>query len=769
MDQKTSLLINRQVPEFVRDEYPLFLSFLEAYYEFLENKQGTKNNDLTTKLKSLKDITDVDVSIDEFETQFLNTFASLMPVDAEVDKSFLLKNILPLYQSKGSENSFKFLFRLLFSKEPELKYPKDNILRLSTGNWKTENTLKVSTTDISSYYVGDGVKTEYRLISPESSADLEIYVNNVLVTTGFKVLKEYQLLVFNSPVALNSTISVFYTTVDRNLFANRQITGVTTGSTVVTEKVFSSIINNENIFEIYVDAKTLVGEFQIGESVTTNVFIGDDLVNVRMKTLSKIDNITVTNSGSDYNVGDPVIILSSGAERQPIAFVTSVFTSSFDDVNIVKTGAGFQVGSNVTIEGFVAPFVDIEVNSVFLNSSNTSNTFRVFSDIVSDINPANTAINAASYGLSGVLSGNINTVISHCFSNTTFANIGEIIGIQVNAVDASFNFVPLLEAEPAKVLVTNTGSTLSNTVLFIDDYGSLGKTSINDPGENYAVGDELIFTNQPGYFGVGATAEVREVGANGEILVVKFVPSKITGLANTFSSNVNVIGTGTFFETELRVGDQIWINDEDRTVVQIISNTSINVNSTFSTSANGQKIRLYGKTLVGGANYEQDHLPSVTVSSVSGNGANISVVCIMGSGEEFAAVLGNNKPGGIETISIIDAGKALLSLPDVDLTQAGDGLATAEVSLVPSFEVLDGKWIGSTGLLSDRNMKIQGLDYYIDYSYVLASTVEFKRYKNIFKQLLHPGGTKGYAELNSLDEISATQVTVLSELLQEPV
>ena len=45
-EQKVSLLINRQVPEFVRDEYPTFIRFLEAYYEFLENKQTGKNNDL---------------------------------------------------------------------------------------------------------------------------------------------------------------------------------------------------------------------------------------------------------------------------------------------------------------------------------------------------------------------------------------------------------------------------------------------------------------------------------------------------------------------------------------------------------------------------------------------------------------------------------------------------------------------------------------------------------------------------------------------------
>ena len=40
-DLKTSLLINRQVPEFIREDHPLFISFLEAYYEFLETEQGT--------------------------------------------------------------------------------------------------------------------------------------------------------------------------------------------------------------------------------------------------------------------------------------------------------------------------------------------------------------------------------------------------------------------------------------------------------------------------------------------------------------------------------------------------------------------------------------------------------------------------------------------------------------------------------------------------------------------------------------------------------
>ena len=66
---RTSVLINRQLPEFVRNEYPLFQSFLEAYYEFLEQKQGTQKNDLTNAAKALRNVSDVDESINDFENE----------------------------------------------------------------------------------------------------------------------------------------------------------------------------------------------------------------------------------------------------------------------------------------------------------------------------------------------------------------------------------------------------------------------------------------------------------------------------------------------------------------------------------------------------------------------------------------------------------------------------------------------------------------------------------------------------------------------------
>ena len=769
MDQKTSILINRQVPEYVREEYPLFLTFLEAYYEFLESKQGSQKNDLTTQLKSLRDISDVDVSIDEFETQFLNSFASLIPVDAQVDKAFLLKNILPLYQSKGSENSFKLIFRMLFGEETEVVYPRDNILRASDGKWKIDTTIKVSTNDISSFYTGNGTTTEFNLLTNEPSEDIQVYVGGVLQTTGFKVFKEYQLLSFDSPVANNSIVEVFYTTVGKSIFTNRKLTGKTSGATVLVEKVFSTIIKNERVFDLFVDVNSLVGEFEIGEQIETDLFVNDVLVNVRLRSVSKVSDIIVIDSGSNYNVGDPVVVVAPGAVRPPRAIISSIYTSTFDTVDIVDGGAGFRLDANVTAGGFGAPFVDIKVNSTFTESSNSANSFRIFSDVISDINPANTTISALSYGLSGPKTGNANTVIAHSFSNTVFSNIGEIIGLQINTVGIDFSSVPILDAESANIVIPNVGSTLSNTKVFIKSYGSIGKTAIRSGGQGYAVGDELIFTNKPGFFGVGAEAEVRGVDANGSITLVKLVPSKITGTANVFTSNARVFGTGTLFLSQLIVGDRIWINDEEKTVTAITTNTRMNVNSAFASATSGKRIRLYGKNPVGGGNYEQAGLPTITISSVSGTNANVEAVAVMGDGENLQPILGNNKPGGIETITIIDAGKSLISVPEVILTDYGDGTALAEATLIPSFEQLSGKWTNSDGLISDRNMKLQGLDYYIDYSYVTVSSIQFKKYKNVLKQLLQPAGTKAYAEIARLDVIITPQSNVVSEITQESV
>jgi hypothetical protein len=327
-----------------------------------------------------------------------------------------------------------------------------------------------------------------------------------------------------------------------------------------------------------------------------------------------------------------------------------------------------------------------------------------------------------------------------------------------------------LFAEPADITISPlTANTTSNTVVKIDSYGSIGKLIVNDGGGGYAVGDELIFTNPPNRmaFGVGATGEVVDIDGAGKIRNVLLLPPKLTGTVNVYSlSNTTIQGNNTTFLTDLAIGDLVVIQTgntgvsswETRKVVKVDSNTSFNVNTAFSISfVEQRRIRKYGINPVGGQNYKPDRLPLVTVSSVAGANANISAYCILGDGEVLEG-RGTKRPGEIERISIIDPGAGITIIPQIDLSGFGDGTATANVELSPTYDSLPGRWTSSDGILSS-DRKIQGRNFYVNYSYLTSSFVEFSKYKKIFKELLHPAGFRAYAEWETFNTLPQSEVT----------
>jgi len=765
-DNKVSLLINKQVPEFVREEYPVFISFLEAYYEFLENKQGTQKNDLTTKSKELKYISDVDNSIEEFEQQFLNSYATFLPKETTIDKALLIKNVLPLYLSKGSEKSFKLLFRMLFGGELEISYPKNNVLRASDGKWEIENAVKVST-EIYSNYTGNGTNKTFYILAKLGLSEVSVYVNGVLQTTGYGIRKESQKLVFNTAPANGAVIKVGYAeTLDKAIFANRRITGVKSGATATVEKVSKNIVNNKTVLELYVSPKTLLGEFTIGEGVTTNV-IGPDnnLINVSFTTISSLLRINIIDGGSSYNVGDPVIVATDVSTTPATAIVSKTFKGTITRVAIDEGGSGFKTAARIAAVGYETTELNFGIASVQTSTKNTANTFLVFSDVISDVDPANTLLSATNWGFPGNTSTTGNTYIStpivRAMSNASYTSIGEIASISILTANAVVSTVPTLNAEPATLTISPlTANTINPTTVYIDTYGSLGKLVIDNGGSGYVKGDEIIFTSKPMSFGTGAEAEVINVSPIGAVTNVAFVPSKITGTANVTSvSNVMVAGNGTLFTSELIVGDRIMIGNEIKKVIVIASDTSLNVNTSFSEIKTAKAVRKLDTNLVGGQGYTQDKIPTAAISSSTGSGAAVRVIGILGDGENLIAS-GTKRPGEIEEVTVTDPGEGFTASPLVSLSSFGDGTATANATLSPTYESFPGRWTTSDSILSSSDRKIQGRNYYMDYSYLLSSTVEFSKYKKIFKELMHPAGFQVYSEMRRLDVLDSAEATI---------
>jgi hypothetical protein len=766
----TSVLISQQVPEFIREEYPLFVDFIKAYYEFLEQEQfdgvtgvSLKNN-LTTQLKDIRNVVDVDKSLDQFEDSFLNTFLSLVPKDTQVNKEFLVKNILPLYLSKGIDDSFKLLFKFLFDEEVEINLPKDNILRVSDGKWIIDNSLKIER-DVRSVYTGNGSQKEFFLAQSIGFGEASVYINGILKqeNVDYEIRKESKKIIFSTAPTNNSIIKIVYTNFDYSLFTNRKIIGVTTGASALVERAVEKIItDNLNFglpYELFINSKTLSGTFINGEEIRTDIVDSNgNLITITADTFSILTSINVIDGGRSYNVGDPVLVLGGGPTEVAAAEVERVEDFDISRIVVDYGGAGFK-NTESTYSGEYLGSTTIAGYIDGINTSHfTANSYTVLG--VDQIEGySNVTIDAADYGMTSALSENVTTRIVDALSKTIVTNLGPI-------TNAFVIFSTKLADQGTVDAIQGALYEAGNTVYDIKAFKSIGRIDVISGGSNYKVGDEIIFTAQTGSFliGTGAAAAVKKVGPSGEILLVDVQPPRVMGTVNIVNNSINISGTGTDFTAELQIGDKIVIRSQERYINSISSQVDATVNVAFSfddgtTFANNYKMGSFAQGLVGGTNYSQELLPNVSVVSTAGVGGIIGITSLMSDGEVLRGVL-DVLAGRILSIKLTSGGSGYQFIPKVDLSQIGDGKAVAEATLGSTLSTLPGRWTTTDSIISNSERRLQGSNYYFDFSYVTSSLVSFSKYKNILKDLLHPAGFVNYAVYTLIKETKDKESTV---------
>lgn len=139
--ERISTLVNQQLPEFIRADNTTFVSFIEAYYKFLEQDQHAQE-----VIQNATSYTDIDRTTSEFVSYFLKNYASLIPANILANKPLLIKRINDLYSAKGSELSFKLLFRILYNADVSIKHPYDFVLKPSDGIWEQQVSIRVRQT-----------------------------------------------------------------------------------------------------------------------------------------------------------------------------------------------------------------------------------------------------------------------------------------------------------------------------------------------------------------------------------------------------------------------------------------------------------------------------------------------------------------------------------------------------------------------------------------------------------------------------------------------
>jgi hypothetical protein len=336
-------VVKRQLPEFIREDYPTFVAFVEAYYEYLQN-QGV----------DLSKFRDIDQTLESFIDQFKKELAYNLPIVVE-DERFLLSHIKDQYLAKGSEASYKLLFKLLYGKNVELLYPGQQMLVASDGRWNQEISI------FAQVDYGDPDDIVGKLVDIQTAGRiLRVLVDKKESLIGeidriVKIGKSFE--IESTGVSGASTVTVTNNTgieVGQLVTAPQNGGGIAGGTKVVsisgnvitlsnanTATVNSSLIFSNELYEFFLD-KRFFGVINPGDLLKFQ-----DTFQARIVPATK--NLTITQSGKNFRVGQ-VFELRSGIGTGALMKVTEVEDDGgIKYAEFIKFGLGYTANFALSI------------------------------------------------------------------------------------------------------------------------------------------------------------------------------------------------------------------------------------------------------------------------------------------------------------------------------------------------------------------------------------------------------------------------------------
>jgi|688.fasta_scaffold00231_24 hypothetical protein len=347
---RLSTLVEWQLPDFIRRDHPLFVEFLQKYYEYLETP-----NSPVYELKRFSDNYDVDKAREAFLQYFKNKIIPSFPDSTELSTERIIKAARDFYAKKGTPDSFKFLFSALYGAELEVFFPKLQILKASDGKWILPQAFRLTLT-------GANLSLDLNLIEKRKAYG-SISRASCIVESAIRTIDKS---------TNNEIVEIYVSNVNR------------------------AFQNGEDLEIEYLDIN--------GATQTFSEKIIGALSNIQ---------ITQNRRGTRYLTGDPVVInggldTTSTTKVKAVATVGNVTTGSIDSVTVLNRGYGFRTFPNSLVDIVTANGVGA---NVIVASVDTANNIEIPYNIDAILYKKDTLLNAADYDFDNVASADINTTI----------------------------------------------------------------------------------------------------------------------------------------------------------------------------------------------------------------------------------------------------------------------------------------------------------------------------------------------------------------------
>ena len=281
-----SPLVESQFPSFYAEDGKLFIAFMKAYYEWLEETNNTLFHS-----RRLLEYSDIDQTVEEFLVYFKEQTLKNVQFNTATNKRLLIKNALDIYRSKGTERAIDLFFKLVFAQPASVHYPGDDIFKLSDNKWKIPTYVEVSETKFNSEFEGKQITG---------------------LTTG-------------------ATAFVESYSIKKQINTNTDLEG-------------NKIKSSKNIHVFFIS--NLKGSFKYGEKITHSGITDPRNCPTVVGSLNRLEVLT---GASNYNIGD-VVTLSSNTGINGKAVVTSIFSTTGQvEFTLIDGGWGYTTSPEILI------------------------------------------------------------------------------------------------------------------------------------------------------------------------------------------------------------------------------------------------------------------------------------------------------------------------------------------------------------------------------------------------------------------------------------
>lgn len=783
-----SSIVKSQVPSFVREDYPKFVTFLEKYYEWLKT-----NNQVLDAVQKFAASKDLDLSDDFYLDLIKKELMPYFPEEILLEKSRLVKFINEYYRSKGTPQSLKFLFKILYNEEIDVYYPKEDILKASDGKWFLPLSLRLDTEDNNIFnlvgvkIVGENSKSTAIVETVTRSIDrqlgieyVELFISNItkLFETGeiisgtytdedgnevtasgrligslseLKIRPEFRGLFYNGydtttgyqgdPVSIVGGLNPTPPSGLTPIGAIATVGDTTKGS------ITQIVVNNGGFgFRDPLIEKThlidFVGGFEnslLGQETRAKIeLVNPDqnrVVNVSNVEIEFIYSLTLDGAANTGNI-----------ENCQINFVTTTQSLNVFPITYISTdgsGGGYRSLPDVNFYSFYLEELD---DSLIIESTAAVKGTNILSDFNQDL----------------TLSFEPGNLV-RLFLRNRFEEIRTVRSVSTNSI--------ILEGDPFENDITG----LSVFKIFrrpLNDVGALGRIEIVDGGENYNVGDYLIFTGGTGY---GANAQITEVHlANNGIKSVEFNDdgSIIKGGEGYTKDGLPVItiDTTTGSNSVLRVTEILGQGvDVDLFSSRIGAITSLRIVSYGYDYVTSPTISLRNADLTVSNVTEGQLFVSNTIVYQGQSNSNTSFSATV---EKFTPSTGIlrvfNYKGSINTqIQLLSDTEPAVNANVVSVVFYGDGKAQATAEFENGLIRYPGVYLNTDGQPSS-DKKLQDARKYHNFSYLISTENDYNKFKKSLNEIVHPLGTKAFVNrVNTKDNDAANSEMTSIHITEE--